>query len=142
MLAISLFVNNFFWLGSACLLNESKTKAQAWLIYKQTNINKFFIEPSPSCLWSTWFIYSLRWQYIYHQTSWFEKVWCSGVLFQQYLLPLISSWCWFYYYYYYYWEIGFIIFQERKMVGVQLCIVMVEYIYIYIYIYINILIRI
>ena len=37
-----------FCLGSACLLNELKNKAQAWLIYKQTNMNKLFIEPSPS----------------------------------------------------------------------------------------------
>ena len=39
---------NFFCLGSACLLNESKTKAQVWLIYKQTNMNEFFIESNPS----------------------------------------------------------------------------------------------
>ena len=44
-----LFVNKFFCLSSACLLNEPKTKAQVWLIYKQTNMNKLFIKPSPSC---------------------------------------------------------------------------------------------
>ena len=44
-----LFVNKFFCLSSACLLNEPKPKAQAWLIYKQTNMNKLFIESSPSC---------------------------------------------------------------------------------------------
>ena len=46
---MSLFVNKYFCLGTACLLNEPKTKAQTWLIYKQTNINEFFIEPSLSC---------------------------------------------------------------------------------------------
>ena len=51
-------MNKFFGLSSACLLNESKTKTQVWLIYKQTNINKFFIEPSLSSLSSAWFIYT------------------------------------------------------------------------------------
>ena len=59
---MSLFVKFFFFfffcLGSTCLLNEPKTKAQSWLIYKQTNMNKLFIKPSQSCSWSTWFIYS------------------------------------------------------------------------------------
>ena len=55
---MSLFMNKFFCLGSACLLNEPTTKAQAWFIYKQTNMNKLFIEPSSSCSWSAWFIYS------------------------------------------------------------------------------------
>ena len=40
---------SFFCLGSACLLNKLKTKAQAWLIYKQTNMNELFIKPSLSC---------------------------------------------------------------------------------------------
>ena len=39
----------FFCLCSACLSNKPKTKVQAWLIYKQTNMNEFFIEPNPSC---------------------------------------------------------------------------------------------
>ena len=48
----------FFWcLGLACLSNKLKTKTQAWLIYKQMNMNEFFIEPSSSCSWMTWFIY-------------------------------------------------------------------------------------
>lgn len=34
----------YFCLGLACLLNKYKTKAQAWLIYKQTNMNKFFYQ--------------------------------------------------------------------------------------------------
>ena len=34
---MNLFVNKFFCLDSACLSNELKTDAQAWLIYKQTN---------------------------------------------------------------------------------------------------------
>ena len=47
-----------FLLGSACLLNDPKTKAQAWLVYKQININKLFIELSLSCSLSPLFIYS------------------------------------------------------------------------------------
>ena len=39
----------FFCLGSACLLNKPKTKAQVLLIYKQINMNKLFIDLSPSC---------------------------------------------------------------------------------------------
>ena len=39
----------FFCLGSACLLNKPKTKAQVLLIYKQINMNKLFINLSPSC---------------------------------------------------------------------------------------------
>ena len=50
-------MNKFFSLGSACLLNEPKTKAQTYLIYKQKNMNELFIEPSPSCSWSVCFIY-------------------------------------------------------------------------------------
>lgn len=50
----------FFSLDLACLLNKPKTKIQAWLIYKQTNINEFFIDPRSSCSLSTWFIYSPR----------------------------------------------------------------------------------
>ena len=53
-------MNKFFYLGLACLLNKPKIKAQVWLIYKQTNMNKIFIEPSSSCSWSTWLIYSPR----------------------------------------------------------------------------------
>ena len=52
-----MFVNKFFCLGLAWLLNKPKTKAQAWFIYKQTNMNKLFIEPSPSCSSSVCFIY-------------------------------------------------------------------------------------
>ena len=36
-------------LGPTCLSKKPKIKAQAWLIYKQTNMNELFIEPSPSC---------------------------------------------------------------------------------------------
>ena len=39
----------FFFLSSACLSNKPKTKAQAWLIYKQTNMNELFIKLSSSC---------------------------------------------------------------------------------------------
>ena len=41
---MSLFVNKFFSLGLACLLNEPKTNVQAWLIYKQTNMNQVFYQ--------------------------------------------------------------------------------------------------
>ena len=48
----------FFCLSSACLSNKPKIKAQAWLIYKQMNMNELFIELSLSCLWTVWFIYN------------------------------------------------------------------------------------
>ena len=48
LLFTSLFTNKFFCLGSTCLSNKPKTKAQFWLIYKQTNMNELFIEPSLS----------------------------------------------------------------------------------------------
>ena len=44
---MSLFVNKFFYLGLACLLNEFKTKTQVKLIYKQTNINEIFYRAKP-----------------------------------------------------------------------------------------------
>ena len=50
LIAHWLFMNNFFCLDSACLLNKTKIKHQTWLIYNQTNINKFFIELSLSFL--------------------------------------------------------------------------------------------
>ena len=37
----------FFFLGSTCLLNKPKTKAQAWIIYKQMNMNELFIKLNP-----------------------------------------------------------------------------------------------
>ena len=37
---MSLFMNKFFYLSSACLLNKPKTKAQTCHIYKQTNMNE------------------------------------------------------------------------------------------------------
>ena len=43
-------MNKLFCLGLDCLLNKPKTKTQAWVIYKQTNINKLFFKPSPTCL--------------------------------------------------------------------------------------------
>ena len=39
-------MNTFFYLDSTCLLNKPKIKGQAQLIYKQTNINELFIEPT------------------------------------------------------------------------------------------------
>ena len=54
-----LFTNNFFCLSSACLSNKPKTKAQAWLLYKQMKMNELFIELSLNCLWTAWFVYSL-----------------------------------------------------------------------------------
>ena len=44
-----LVCEQFFFLGSACLLNKPKIKAQVLLIYKQINMNKLFIDLSPSC---------------------------------------------------------------------------------------------
>ena len=40
-------VHKFFFLGSTCLLNKPKTKAQAWIIYKQMNMNELFIKLNP-----------------------------------------------------------------------------------------------
>ena len=37
----------FFCLGSACLLNEPKTKVQTWLIYKQTIYEQAIYEAEP-----------------------------------------------------------------------------------------------
>ena len=64
---------NFFYLGSACLLNKPKIKAQAWLIYKQTSMNKLFIKSSSSCSWSTWFIYSPR-----SKVGYWWDIWLCG----------------------------------------------------------------
>ena len=50
LIAHELVCEQFFCLGLACLLNESKTKTQVWLIYKQANMNKLFVESSLSCL--------------------------------------------------------------------------------------------
>ena len=66
-------MNKFFCLGSACLLNKPKITAQAWLIYTQTNMNKLFIEPSLSCSWSTWFIYSSR-----SKVGYWWDIWSCG----------------------------------------------------------------
>ena len=44
----SLIAHEFFCLGSACLLNKPKIKAQTWLIYKQKNVSELLIEPSSS----------------------------------------------------------------------------------------------
>ena len=70
LIAHELVHEQIFFLGSACLLNESKTKAQAWLIYKQTNMNKFFIELNSSCSWSAWFIYNPIKHYQESHNSW------------------------------------------------------------------------
>ena len=40
LIANELVREQFFSLGSTCLLNEPKTKVQAWLIYKQTDMDK------------------------------------------------------------------------------------------------------
>ena len=49
LIAHELIHKQIFCLDSACLLNKPKTKAQAWFIYKQTNMNELFIKSSPSC---------------------------------------------------------------------------------------------
>ena len=50
LLFTGLFMNNLFCSGLARLLNNPKTKAQTWFIYKQTNMKKIHIELSPSYL--------------------------------------------------------------------------------------------
>ena len=49
-----MFMNIFFsHLGLARLSNKFKTKAQVYFVYKQTNINELFVEPSPNYLRTT-----------------------------------------------------------------------------------------
>ena len=66
-----MFTNKFFCSGLACLSNKPKTKAQAWLIYKQTNMNELFIKSSPNWSRSAWFVYnpSLNISFIFFTTS-------------------------------------------------------------------------
>ena len=87
-----LFTNKFFCSGLACLLNKPKTKAQAWLIYKQTNMNEFFIKPSPSCSRSAWFVYSpsLNISFIFFTTS-LKYYFFNYFLFSISSLPLPQS---------------------------------------------------
>ena len=43
---MNLFINILFYficLNLACLLNKHKIKIQTWLVYKETNINEFFL---------------------------------------------------------------------------------------------------
>ena len=74
----SLFVNNFFCLSSACLLNELKTNIQAWFIYKQINMNEFFIELS-NCSWSVWFIYGIGCMFVCQNIRNVVNESCSGI---------------------------------------------------------------
>ena len=75
---MSLFVNNFFCLSLACLLNELKTNIQAWFIYKQINMNKFFIELS-NCSWSVWFFYGIGCMFVCQNISNVVNESCSGI---------------------------------------------------------------
>ena len=47
----------FFAWAQLVHLKILKLKAQTLLVYKQTNMDKFFIEPNWNYLWTTWFIY-------------------------------------------------------------------------------------
>ena len=40
-------MNKFFCLGSTCLLNERKTKDQAWIIYKKNKYKQDFYRDEP-----------------------------------------------------------------------------------------------
>ena len=73
LIAHEFVYEQFFCLGLACLLNEPKTNAQVWLIYKQTSMNKLFIKSSSSCSWSTWFIYSPR-----SKVGYWWDIWLCG----------------------------------------------------------------
>jgi len=56
-----MFMNKFFFcLDFSRSLNKPKIKVHVWLVYKQTHMNKLFIEPTMSYLLITWFIYSPR----------------------------------------------------------------------------------
>ena len=87
-----MFTNKFFCSGLAFLSNKPKTKAQAWLIYKQTNMNELFIKPSLSCSRSAWFIYnaSLKISFIFFTTS-LKYYFCYYFLFSISSLPLPQS---------------------------------------------------
>ena len=49
--------NKIFSLGLVCLLNKSKTKVQTRLLYKQTNMNKLFMNNTIHLLSQTQVIY-------------------------------------------------------------------------------------
>ena len=57
LIAHELVCEQIFLFGLGLFIKRAKTEAQTWFIYKQTNMDKLFIELSPSCLWTTWFIY-------------------------------------------------------------------------------------
>ena len=46
--SLELVFEQIFLLRLGLFIKEFKTKAQAWLIYKQTNMNELFIKPNPS----------------------------------------------------------------------------------------------
>ena len=49
LIAHELVREQIFLLGLGLFIKRAKTEAQTWLIYKQTNMDKLFIELSPSC---------------------------------------------------------------------------------------------
>ena len=49
LIAHELVRKQIFLLGLGLFIKRAKTEAQTWLIYKQTNMDKLFIELSPSC---------------------------------------------------------------------------------------------
>ena len=52
---MSLCLNCFV---SSLIAHELKTNAQAWFIYKQTNMNELFIELSSIYSWLVWLVYN------------------------------------------------------------------------------------
>ena len=76
----SLFVNKFFLfcLSLACLLNELKTNVQAEFIYKQINMNEFFIKLL-NCSWLVWFIYGIGCMFVCQNISNVVNGSCYGI---------------------------------------------------------------
>ena len=75
---MSLFVNKFFCLGLACLLNESKIKAQAWVIYKQNKHELTFYQANAKLsmiglVYLQWFIYNPMWDIYLNSVKWQES---------------------------------------------------------------------
>ena len=124
---MSLFMNKFFYLGSACLLNKLKIKAQAWLIYKQTNMNNFFIKPSSSCSLSPWFIYSLRWQQHIPPDIMVRESLVLRSIISTIFITLISSWFYYFFYFYFLLRNWFYYFSKKKNHPRKLCVVMVDF---------------
>ena len=59
----------FFCLGLPHLLNKPKTKSRTWLIYKQTNVNKFFFQTNNELFINdlVHFIALMKWLFFKHE---------------------------------------------------------------------------